>query len=199
MASGVVVVWKISHQTRYYQATYYQNRSHVPSPLCVHLYNKSRASLSGKVIGRTLQDIVDLSWISCIGFYGHQGLTSHIFFSSQSIPATWSLYVFKCTQGEYLAKGWCWEWCQCSKFLFFKHRRGWHNDCNWRSPMQMERGEKVGQLRSSFPWRGGDVFAVVKEHIMEDFLSAPSPKTVQSVTASALVLPGSDKLESFYI
>lgn len=64
--------------------------------------------------------------------------------------------------------------------------------------MQMERGEKV-EASSDHLSLGGNVFAVVKKHIMEGFLSTPSPKTVQSVTASALVFPGSDKLESFYI
>lgn len=69
--------------------------------------------------------------------------------------------------------------------------------CKWS--VKTDQVKKVGQLLSSFPYRGGDIFPGVKKHITEGFPSTPSPKTAQSGTASGVIFPGSDKLESFYI
>lgn len=52
--------WGCCGQIMYYQNTYYQNRSHMPSPLCIHLCTSS-TSISGKVVGSTSQDTVDSS------------------------------------------------------------------------------------------------------------------------------------------
>lgn len=69
--------------------------------------------------------------------------------------------------------------------------------CKWSA--ETDHVKKVGQLLSSFPYRGGDFFPGVKKHIMEGFPSTPSSKTLYSIIALGVIFPGSDKLESFYI
>lgn len=112
--------WGCCGQIMYYQNTYYQNRSHMPSPLCIHLCTSS-TSISGKVVGSTSQDTVDSSSDQLDLFLCTLGADKSLFsFQSHSTSAMWSWYVFRWMWGEYFSKhGWCWEWYWRSKFLLF--------------------------------------------------------------------------------
>lgn len=79
--------WGYCGQTMCYQTTYYQNRSHMPSPLCIHL-RMSSTSISGNVVGSTLQEIVDSSSDQLDLFLCTSGVDkSLLFFQSHNTSA----------------------------------------------------------------------------------------------------------------